>query len=70
MVILALCAHLLGGRGAYRIHGGGFGGSVLAIVPCDEASTFRTSMDALLGYEACLPVSIGAPGARVRQVAR
>lgn len=70
MVILALCAHLLGGRGAYRIHGGGFGGSVLAIVPCDEASAFRTSMDALLGYEACLPVSIGAPGARVRRVAR
>ena len=70
MVLLALCAHLLGGRGAYRIHGGGFGGSVLAIVPCDEASAFRTSMNALLGYEACLPVSIGAPGARVRRVAR
>lgn len=70
MVILALCAHLLGGRGAYRIHGGGFGGSVLAFVPVAEADAFRTSMDELLGYEACLAVSIGAPGARAQRIAR
>lgn len=69
MVILALCAHLLGERGAYRIHGGGFGGSVLTFVPAGEAAAFRESMDALLGYEACLPVSIGAPGACVRRIA-
>lgn len=70
MVILALCEHLLGGRGAWRIHGGGFGGSVLAFVPSDEADAFRASMDALLGYEACLPVTVGAPGARAERIAR
>ena len=68
MVALALCAHLLGERGAYRIHGGGFGGSVLAFVPDAEAVAFRARMDALLGFEACLPVAIGAPGACARRI--
>ena len=68
MVVLALCAHLLGEKGAYRIHGGGFGGSVLAFVPDAEAEAFRAQMDALLGFEACLPVAIGAPGACARRI--
>lgn len=68
MVVLALCAHLLGEKGAYRIHGGGFGGSVLAFVPDAEAEAFRARMDALLGFEACLPVAIGAPGACARRI--
>lgn len=68
MVALALCAHLLGERGAYRIHGGGFGGSVLAFVPDAEAEAFRARMDALLGFEACLPVAVGAPGACARRI--
>ena len=68
MVVLALCAHLLGERGAYRIHGGGFGGSVLAFVPDAEAEAFRARMDALLGFEACLPVAVGAPGACARRI--
>lgn len=68
MVVLALCAHLLGERGAYRIHGGGFGGSVLAFVPDAKAEAFRAQMDALLGFEACLPVAIGAPGACARRI--
>lgn len=69
MTVLALCAHLLGGRGAYRIHGGGFGGSVLAFVPEEEADAFRTRMDELLGYDACLSVAIGAPGACAQRIA-
>lgn len=68
MVVLALCAHLLGERGAYRIHGGGFGGSVLAFVPNAETEAFRARMDALLGFEACLPVAVGAPGACARRI--
>lgn len=68
MVVLALCAHLLGERGAYRIHGGGFGGSVLAFVPDAEAEAFRARMDALLGFEACLPVAVSAPGACARRI--
>ena len=32
-VALALCEHYLAGRGAYRVHGGGFAGTVQAFVP-------------------------------------
>lgn len=62
MVTLALCAQLLGERGAWRIHGGGFGGSVLAFVPREELPAFTQGMNAVLGYDACWPVSFGAPG--------
>lgn len=71
MVILALCAHLLDSvdpRGAYRIHGGGFGGSVLAFVPTALSDHFRTSMNAFLGYDACLFVTPDARGAYVERV--
>ena len=38
MLIQGLCAHLLSEEGAWRIHGGGFGGSVLALVPVEPRS--------------------------------
>lgn len=62
MVIQSLCAHLLEEEGAWRIHGGGFGGSVLAFVPLDRMDGFTTAMDELLGYDACRRVSVGGPG--------
>lgn len=72
MIILALCAHLLEGnlhdRGAYRIHGGGFGGSVLAFVPNEQINAFSASMNAALGYDACMPLSISAQGALATRV--
>lgn len=64
MLIQALCAHLLWRDGAWRIHGGGFGGSVLAIVPAAQADDFVRTMDGCLGYEACRRMSVGGPGAR------
>lgn len=68
MVIQSLAAHLLGERGAWRIHGGGFGGSVLVFVPSAEADGFMAAMDDLLGYAACREVALGAPGVRVRHL--
>lgn len=44
MLIQGLCAHLLSEEGAWRIHGGGFGGSVLALVPVGEVSGFMEAM--------------------------
>lgn len=66
MVIQSLCAHLLGERGAWRIHGGGFGGAVLVFVPADEAPAFAAAMDGFLGYAACRPVAVGGAGVRAR----
>lgn len=62
MVIQSLCAHLLEEKGAWRIHGGGFGGSVLAFVPLGEVDDFVAAMNRLLGYEACQVVAVGGAG--------
>ena len=68
MIIQSLAAHLLGEEGAWRIHGGGFGGSVLVFVPADRADDFMATMDGLLGYGACREVVIGAPGVRAERL--
>ena len=62
MVILALCAHLLADGGAWRIHGGGFGGSVLAFVPRGMEDDFVRAVNMSLGYEACTLVGISDRG--------
>ena len=57
-VALALCRHALGGRGACRVHGGGFAGTVQAFVPYDMLEDFRRKIDAALGIGACHVLSI------------
>ena len=59
---LALCDHYLAGRGAYRVHGGGFAGTVQAFVPMDLLETFRSGIDAALGEGACHVLSIRPEG--------
>ncbi len=61
-VALALCEKLLGGRGAYRVHGGGFAGTVQAFVPLDMVEQFRAGMDGVLGDGACHVLSIRPEG--------
>lgn len=59
---LAMCDKLLAGRGAYRVHGGGFAGTVQAFVPNDLLETFRKGMDSVLGEGACHVLSIRNQG--------
>ena len=59
---LALCEQYLGGRGAYRVHGGGFAGTVQAFVPFDILDAFRSGIDAVLGEGACHVLSIRPEG--------
>ena len=59
---LALCHNLLGERGAFRVHGGGFAGTVQAFVPMDMLEAFRTGIDAVLGEGACHVLSIRPQG--------
>ena len=61
-VALALCEHYLGGRGAYRVHGGGFAGTVQAFVPNDILDSFVAGIDGALGVGACHVLSIRAQG--------
>ena len=59
---LARCEHYLPGRGAYRVHGGGFAGTVQAFVPFDLLEQFRAGIDAVLGQGACHVLSIRPQG--------
>ena len=61
-VALGLCEHYLQGRGAYRVHGGGFAGTVQAFVPFDLLDAFRVGIDAALGEGACHVLSIRPQG--------
>ena len=61
-VSLALCDHFLQSRGAYRVHGGGFAGTVQAFVPFDLLDSFRAGIDAALGEGACHVLSIRPQG--------
>lgn len=61
-VALALCEKYLNGKGAYRVHGGGFAGTVQAFVPYEILENFRAGIDAALGEGACHVLSIRPQG--------
>ena len=61
-VALAVCERLLGGRGAFRIHGGGFGGTVQAFVPDEMLDSFRTGVEAVFGTGTCHVMQIRPTG--------
>jgi len=66
-VALAMCDLFLGDRGAYRVHGGGFAGTVQAFVPLDMLAEFKANMEAVLGEGKCHVLSIrSAGGIRVK----
>ncbi len=61
---LCLCDRLLSGkRAAWRVHGGGFAGTIQAFVPAADVAAFRAAMDAAFGEGACLVLRIRPEGA-------
>ncbi len=61
-VALALAARLLGGRGASRVHGGGFAGTIQAFVPNEMLTGFKSEMERVLGAGRCHVLSISNSG--------
>ena len=61
-VALALCHRLLGQRGAFRVHGGGFAGTVQAFVPHDLLPSFREETERILGEGACRVLNVREQG--------
>jgi len=61
-IALGLCDHYLQGKGAFRVHGGGFAGTVQAFVPVELLDSFRAGIDAVLGQGACHVLSIRPQG--------
>ncbi|MBK8462781.1 MAG: galactokinase [Nigerium sp.] len=64
-VTIALAQHLLDGRGAVRVHGGGFAGTVQAYVPLERVDGFVAGMEAVLGEGRCHVLSIRSVGGGV-----
>ena len=52
----------LHGAGAYRVHGGGFAGTIQAFVPNELAETYRAAMDGLFGAGSCIALRIRSCG--------
>ena len=66
-VALALCDTLLHGQGAFRVHGGGFAGTVQAFVPLEMLDSFKEGMERVLGEGKCHILSIRSEGG-IREV--
>ena len=64
-VALSLCDLLLDGRGAFRVHGGGFAGTVQAFVPLDILEYFRTTIESAIAPGCCHVLSIRPVGGAV-----
>ena len=64
-VTIAAAKHYLQGKGAVRVHGGGFAGTAQAFVPVDMLADFKSHMEAILGEGRCHVLSIRPEGGAV-----
>lgn len=55
---LALCDYILIDKGAYRIHGGGFAGTIQAVVPYSILDSFKAVLTSVFGNDSILEVKI------------
>lgn len=53
---LELSAKLLDGKGAWRVHGGGFAGCVQSLMPSDYFATYKSAMEEVFGNGVCIEV--------------
>ena len=61
---LCLCENYLSDKkAAFRVHGGGFAGTVQAFVPTDAVDGFKSLMDSAFGEGACLVLRVRRDGA-------
>lgn len=62
-IALMVSETILRGRGAWRVHGGGFAGTIQAFVPADLLSTYIEKMEGIFGPGSCHAVRIRPEGA-------
>ncbi|MGN0564104.1 MAG: galactokinase, partial [Candidatus Heritagella sp.] len=62
-VALAVSEKLLSGKKAsWRVHGGGFAGTVQAFVPLEELDRYKTEMEKVFGEGTCHVLSVRSAG--------
>jgi galactokinase len=59
---LSLSERLLAGKGAWRVHGGGFAGTIQAFVPDELLESYRSEMEKVFGAGSCHVLSIRKDG--------
>lgn len=57
-VALAMSENILKGKGAWRVHGGGFAGTIQAFVPHEMVAKYVTTIEAVFGQSSCHPLLI------------
>lgn len=67
---LMLADQKLRGKGAWRVHGGGFAGTTLNFVPLRELEPFVADMQAVFGERSCQVLDIRPEGAAVIDLTR
>lgn len=60
---LELSRRMLEGKGAWRIHGGGFAGTILTFVPLEMLKEYTAAMNEVFGDRACTVLGIRSQGA-------
>ena len=61
-IVLAMCDEILKDKGAYRVHGGGFAGTVQAFVPHEILDNFKENIEKIVGKNNCHILSIRPVG--------
>ena len=62
---LAISQKVLNGRGAWRLQGGGFAGTIQAFVPVDLLDTYKAAIDGCFGEGSCHVLNIRPEGGAV-----
>ena len=59
---LSVSEKLLSGKGAWRVHGGGFAGTIQAFVPMELLDEYTAEMRRIFGEDACYVLNIRPVG--------
>ena len=62
-IALMVSEYLLNGQGAWRVHGGGFAGTIQAFVPGDLLNKYTAEMVKIFGAGSCYPLMVRPAGA-------
>ncbi len=59
---LAITKQFLNGRGAYRVHGGGFAGTIQCYIPNNMFDAYKQMIEAVFGEGSCVPLFVRSVG--------
>ena len=59
---LALSERMLAGKGSWRVHGGGFAGTILALVPLGDMPGYQAQMEKVFGQGCCYRFAVRPVG--------